>query len=551
MKNKNSASLFQFAFTAKFRKYTLAVIIAEAVAVMLSAASPLVQKFMIDGASNALGRKVFYAAALLAVLLAGQFALRSLGRFIRGLLGVAIRKDLKSTIFRHLLALPEDFLRSRGAGYFFNRIQHDIGEICTFISGNALLFAAEAVRLTAALTITAFLSWRCMLLLLPFLLLQIILCYFFRQRQYRLSHKLQECVAIERHLMQEYINSHRTLKSHAAEQSAGERIDSGLSRWGDLMHSRLTHENIFLACLQIPVWICGGIILCCGLYLVMQKESTLGEVWALLMLMNMVFAPSRTLGTIFVQQQSALAAWTRLQEVWQLEKENAGQSAEKVDLRGEVVFQDVEFAYNENRMILNKLQMRIPWNCGVFLCGANGSGKSTLFALLLRLYKVQKGVISINGKNIDSYPLNSYRERIGYIGQNPEFVRGTVRDNLLLGRNDVSDEKIMELFRQLDCAELIERQKERLDYIVAERGENFSGGERLRLALVRELLRDTDWILFDEAAANLDTAGRQKFYALLQNLPGNKGVIAIVHDLPENSAWPILRLEDLQNNAAN
>jgi ABC-type transport system involved in cytochrome bd biosynthesis fused ATPase/permease subunit len=104
----------------------------------------------------------------------------------------------------------------------------------------------------------------------------------------------------------------------------------------------------------------------------------------------------------------------------------------------------------------------------------------------------------------------------------------------------------MELFRQLECADLIERQAEKLDYRVAERGENFSGGERLRLVLVRELLRDTDWILFDEAAANLDLVGRQNFYALLQKLPGNKGVIAIVHDVPENSNWPVLNLTELQ-----
>ena len=179
--------------------------------------------------------------------------------------------------------------------------------------------------------------------------------------------------------------------------------------------------------------------------------------------------------------------------------------------------------------------------------GPSGSGKSTLFALILRLYKVHQGVISINGKAIDTYPLNSYRERIGYIGQDPEFVRGTVRDNLLLGRSDVSDGLIMELFRQLDCAELIERHTEKLDYVVAERGENFSGGERLRLALVRELLRDTDWLLFDEAAASLDMAGRQSFYRLLQKLTGHKGVIAIVHELPDDSSWPVLQLEKLQH----
>ena len=549
MKNKNSASLLKFAFSAPFRKYSLTVITAEILAVIFAAASPLVQKNMIDSASNALEKRVFCAVVLLAVLLGGQFALRNLARFMRGLLGVAVRTNLKSEIFRHLLALPEDFLRSRGAGYFFNRIQNDIGEICVFVSGNALLGKAEAFKLIVALSICGFLNWRCMLLMLPFLLLQLLLCYIFRQRQYNLSKKLQECVAIERHLMHEYISTHRTLKSHSAETSAGERIDQGLTRWGGLMRSRLTNENIFSACLQLPVWLCGGIILLAGLYLVVHKQSTLGEVWALLLLMNMVFLPSRNLGTILVQQQSALAAWDRLQELWMLKKEAVVNDDAAVDLRGDLILQDVDFAYQEQRSVFKNLNLHVRWGQGVFLSGANGSGKSTLFALLLRLYKRQAGVISINGITIDEYPLNRYRERIGYIGQNPDFISGTLRDNILLGNKNISDDEIMQCFRALECAELVERQAEGLDYIVAERGDNFSGGERLRLALVRELLRDTDWILFDEAAANLDMAGRQNFYRLLQNLPGDKGVIAIVHDLPDNSSWPVLQLEKLQHNA--
>jgi len=548
MKKSKSALLVTYAFAAGLRRYSIPIVAAEALAVIFAAAGPLVQKYMIDGTAFTLNWKVFYAAALLAVLMGGQFVLRGLGRFMRGLLGVEVRKNLKSTIFRHLLALPEDFLRSRGAGYFFNRIQHDINEISSFVSGNALLLFSETLKLILSMLICFYLDWRCGVLLIPFLLLQIFCCYLFRQRQYMLSRKLLECTAVERHVMQEFLASHRTLKSHAAEVNAGERIDSGLSRWGDLMRSRLKNENIFLACVQLPVWFCGGIILVSGLYMVMLKQTTLGEVWALLLLMNMVFAPARSLGAIFIHKQTAEAAWERLMELRQQEVEDDVEESGRINLAGDIIFKKICFAYDNKRDILKNLDLCVPWRSGVFLCGANGSGKSTLFSLLLRLYKPQAGSISVNGRDIVEYPLSSYRERIGYIGQYPEFIDGTVRENLLLGRKNISDEKIMELFRQLECADLIERQAEKLDYRVAERGENFSGGERLRLVLVRELLRDTDWILFDEAAANLDLAGRQNFYALLQKLPGDKGVIAIVHDVPENSNWPVLNLSELQNN---
>ena len=186
--------------------------------------------------------------------------------------------------------------------------------------------------------------------------------------------------------------------------------------------------------------------------------------------------------------------------------------------------------------------MTVPRQNVIFLTGANGCGKSTLFSLLLRLYRPVSGQIEIGGVPIDSYPLELYRSRIGYIGSHPEFIKGTLRDNLLLGNPGHSDEEILDMFRHLQCQKLLEQWQNGLSAMVAERGENFSSGERLRLALIRELLRDTDILLFDEAAANLDQEGRRQFYDMLEKLPISKTVIAIVHEIPENVHWQVFTM---------
>ena len=316
------------------------------------------------------------------------------------------------------------------------------------------------------------------------------------------------------------------------------------------MRQRLNNENIFLCFLQLPIWLASGLIVLSGLYLVLEKQSTLGEVWALLMLSNLVFAPSRKLGTIYVQRQSSLAAEQRLRDICEQSSEEENglfPVPENINLRGDLVFENVDFSYLESRKVLTEFNLHLAAGQGVFLTGANGSGKSTVLALLLRLYTPQNGRIMVNGREIADYPLSLYRQRIGYIGQTPEFFPGTLRENLLMGNKNISDRQILDVFRMLDCEELVLRAPEKLDLPVLERGENYSGGERLRLALVRELLRDTDWLLFDEAAANLDLTGRQKFYKLLQQLPRHKGVIAIVHDVPENSNWQVLDIRELQH----
>ena len=533
--DKANSSLTSLAFASPFRKYSVIIFAAESVTVILGCLSPLLQRMLIDGANAGNRQAVVWGLLALGSLLVGGFLCRSVVRWQRGLLGVTVRLWLKGSIFRHLLALPEEFLRSRGAGYFFNRVQNDIGETVSFIAGNGLTLGPDLLKLAGAFGLIAYLQWQCALLALPFLLLQGWICIKFRTRQYRLAHRLQECVASERHLMQEYLAHHTTMKTHAAGEKAGRRIDQGLSQWGRLMRKRLVHENWFLVWLQVPVWLCCGIVTAAGLFQVLRHLATLGEIWALLGLLMLVFAPARSLGSIFVQMQSARSAWARLQELRNRPGECIGDGNETVCLKGDLVFSDVKFSYATGRVVLDHLNLVIPQGTGMFLAGANGSGKSTLFALLLRLYSPQTGQITIGGTPINNFELEAYRSRIGYIGQHPEFIPGTLRENLLLGSVAHTDSEILELFRRLGCEALVTARPGGLSAPVAEHGENFSGGERLRLALVRELLRDTDWLLFDEAAAHLDQEGRQAFYSLLQKLPGSKTVIAIVHEFPEHS----------------
>ena len=505
-----------------------------------------------DGANNGERNTVLLMASVLAMVLCMRFLFRSLGRWQRGSLGISVRKKLKAEVFRHLLALPEDFLRSRGVGYFFNRLQNDIGEISLFLSHNGLLIWTESLKLFLAIQGICFLQWKWLLWILPFLLLQGWICFCFRRRQYDLSHEIQECVASERHVMQEYLANHAAIKTHGAGDDAGKRIERGLGNWGKLMYQRLIHENWFMAALQIPIWLCCGSVAVFGLLQVVRKESTLGSVWALIGLLMLMFAPIRTLGTVFVQMQSARSAWHRIRDLLGQDTECAGtvpeQTAENLSgkpccsLCGDIVFRSLTFSYSESKPLLKNFNMTVPRQNVIFLTGANGCGKSTLFSLLLRLYRPVSGQIEIGGVPIDSYPLELYRSRIGYIGSHPEFIKGTLRDNLLLGNPGHSDEEILDMFRHLQCQKLLEQWQNGLSAMVAERGENFSSGERLRLALIRELLRDTDILLFDEAAANLDQEGRRQFYDMLEKLPISKTVIAIVHEIPENVHWQVFTM---------
>ena len=503
---------------------------------------PVLQKYLVDAltAKEPQLSLLWLAAVVSVVVLSG--CCLNLAAFCRGILSMRFRSGIKEELFRHLLALPEDFLHSRGAGYFFNRFQLDIGESANYVSGGILRTVPEAVKLLLALCTIGMVNLRCLPVILLFLLLQWAIAVYFRSIQYRLSGCLQECSAEERQLVQEFISRHRVVKTAAAGTLAQDKLSAKLSEWKKLTRKRLCSENVFRIALKVPVYLCLLIVIGTGLNGYFNGDFSLGTLWSLLLLVQMVFAPARQLGSMVAASGSACSAWSRLLELSRQPVEsNAGKLC--VKLSGEIRFDRLSFGYTPESKILSGLDLTIPEKTVFFLTGNNGSGKSTILALLLRLYSGQSGKITIGDENIENYTLSSYRSRIGYLGQHPEFIPGTLRENLVFDR-EISDEQIFEVFRLLECEEWLKTLS--LEYQVKENGSNFSGGERLRLALARELLRDTDILLCDESAAHLDKAGRRNFYRLLDRFNGRKTVICVLHDLPDDFQFPAVDLTEIQ-----
>jgi len=540
------ASLFGLPFTARVRRPSCVLLALTLGVSLLQCLSPLWQRQLLDMVNSRQTRLALIALAVVAAMQLAVFAISMAERWLYGVLRVRLTQIMKQDVFRHLLQLPEDFLRSRGAGYFFNRVQADISEVLVFVYYGAIGLWGTALSLCLSLFLLWRLEWRCAVLVLPFLLLQVVVCLCFRQRQYRLSKQIQENVATERYVMQDFLSQHSMLKTHVASQEAGSRIEDGQKHWGDLVQTRLKNENWFRLWLQLPIWLCRSVVAVIGICLVSRGQDTLGNVWAILLLLSQVFAPARMISDLFVRGQASRAAWTRLKQLLLEATEDEPRNCQEPvpdRLQGDVVLSALRFNFGD-RELLKDVNLRVPQGTLCFIVGKNGSGKSTLLSLLLRLYSPLSGSITIGGRAVKDFPLAAYRSRIGYVGQQPSFLCGTVRDNLLLGNpRKCSDEEIWTVLRRLDSETVVSQRSGALSATVAEGGSNFSGGEKLRLTLARELLRDTDVLLLDEPAAALDPQSRQVFYRLLQKLPGSLTVLAVVHDLPEETNCQVFSLD--------
>ncbi len=528
------------------REY-LRIVLPEAVGVVLACLMPMAQKYLIDSINCGDRHGAFTALAVLAVCAAVIAGCVNLVRILKGRAQVLVKRRLKLAVFRHLLNLPEAFLQSRGAGYFFNRLQADVNEAAVFLGSLRLTLWADILKLLLAVIIIAFIRWPLALVLLPFIAVQWMVCFAHRRRRYRLSHSIQECVATERNMMLDYLSNRVTVKTNVAADFAADRIRQGITRWQKLMFRRLSHENMFIFRLRLPLWICFCGVLLWGLHNVLELRWSPGELWAVLILLRTAFAPAGALGGEYFQMQSSLAAWDRLHQLLGVSSEyDECREKKAAALTGEIVFEHISFEYDSGCRVFRDLTFSVPAGGLLFITGSNGSGKSTLLALLLQLYCPASGRISIGGCDISDFDLQSYRSRISYIGQYPELFAGTVRENLCVGR-DIEENCIYDALKQTGCLDFLESRNGGLDAAVAENGDNFSGGQRLRLVLAREILRDTDILLCDEAAANLDRDGRQLFYKLLKKVAGHKTVVAVVHDVPAGASDTLLQLDNLKN----
>lgn len=200
-------------------------------------------------------------------------------------------------------------------------------------------------------------------------------------------------------------------------------------------------------------------------------------------------------------------------------------------INGDFEFKDVYFSYKDNKEILHGISFKVHANETVAFVGRSGSGKTTVFSLLNKLYEVSDNHIFIDGEDINTLTKDSIRNNMSYISQNPYIFNLSIRDNLLLVRDNVSEKEIINACKKAQLHDFIMSLPDGYDTVVGEGGVTLSGGERQRLAIARALIKKTEIILFDEATSSLDNETQEKIKKAINNLKGKHTILIIAHRL--------------------
>ena len=259
-----------------------------------------------------------------------------------------------------------------------------------------------------------------------------------------------------------------------------------------------------------------------------KGHVTLAGCLMIILLSADLFIPMRQLGSFFHVAMNGMAASEKIFRLLDLPVPEPGTASVPADVT--IVCRDLSYSYQEGRPVLQNVEMVFPQGALTALVGESGCGKSTLSAILMGRNKDYHGSVTIGGVELKDLAEDALMQAVTYVGHQSYLFKGTVRENLLMGRPDATDQALWDVLEQVRLAGFL-RSEQGLDTLLLEKGSNFSGGQCQRLALARALLHDTPVYIFDEAASNIDVESEEQIMTLIHGLARKKTVILISHRL--------------------
>ncbi len=333
---------------------------------------------------------------------------------------------------------------------------------------------------------------------------------------------------------------------HAVEKEAAIFLDR-VMRIFDNVKTTLTTSSLVTSLGSFFMGLASVLIMGYGGYLVVQDQITVGELFSFTLFLGFLIAPVVQMANIGTQMTEAFAGLDRTAELlsWPQEDDDPDRVVEMPEIAGHLRFEDVHFAYEEDKPVLKGVSFEATPGMVVALVGSSGSGKSTMAGLAASFLTPDEGRVVVDGVDLRTVILSTYRKQLGLVFQDDFLFDGTIRENLRFARPDAEDPQIVEAAEKAYVMEFADRFPEGLDTIIGERGVKLSGGQRQRVTIARALLADPRILLLDEATSSLDTESEALIQKSLNDLLRGRTTIVIAHRLSTiQRADLILVIED-------
>ncbi len=472
----------------------------------------------------------------IAIALVGILIVQGVFSFIRvytfAIVSEKTLADIRLSVYEKMLWLPLSFYDKRRVGELISRITSDVGVLQdTFTITLAELLRQVLVLIAGTIVIFVLTPKLTLFMLLTFPVL-VLAALFFGRFIRKLSKKTQDQLASTNVIVEETLQSITVVKSFTNELFEAARYKKSLKGVVRIALHAAKYRGVFISFTIVALF--GGIVAVSwyGALLVQANEVTVGELFSFVLYTTFIGGSIAGLGDIYSQLQKSVGASERIMEILAETDEKEG-LVTSLRLEGRIQFKNVAFSYptRADLPVLKAIDFEIDAGQKIALVGPSGSGKSTITSLLLRYYQLNEGVVLVDGKPINEYPLSNYRSNIGVVPQEVILFGGTIRENIAYGKPTATDQEIAEAARKANALDFILTFPERMNTLVGDRGVKLSGGQRQRVAIARAILKDPKILILDEATSSLDAESERLVQDALEHLMEGRTTIIIAHRL--------------------
>ena len=441
--------------------------------------------------------------------------------------------ELRTRVQAHVGHLPVAYYDSTKTGMLVSRIMSDVEGVRNLIGTGLVEFAGGLLTSGIALVVLFRISAVMTMLAFGFLL-----CFgialnkafstirpIFRERS-RINADVTGRLT-------ESLGGVRVIKGYHAEEREEKVFAKGVQRLLDNVMRTLTATSIMSLSASLLLGVVGAVIMFVGARQIMAGTLSIGAFFTYTLFMGFLVAPIIGIVSIGTQLTEALAGLERTHEVLSERPEDRDpkRTVALQDIYGNIEFEHVSFSYDGNRSVLNDVSFRSEPGAVTALVGSSGSGKSTTIGLIAAFYVPTEGRILVDGVDLSTVRLDSYRTRLGVVLQESFLFDGTIRENVAFSRPDASDEDLMRACRIARVDEFAESFADKYDTVVGERGVKLSGGQRQRISIARAILADPRILILDEATSSLDSESEAMIQQGLSYLMQGRTTFVIAHRL--------------------
>jgi len=474
---------------------------------------------------------IVFAITLMAIFIA-KAGLNYFMQYWGHVVGVRMQADMRRDVFTHLQKLPSTYFNNNKSGTIMSRILNDLMEISELAHHGPEDLLTSGMMLIGSFIIL--LKINVPLTLIIFSLIPIIIWFSLAQRK-KMNNAFKDTrvkIGEVNATLENSIAGMRVTKSFCTENKELEKFNEINGVFKNVRENAYKVMGHYFSGMNFFMDMLGLVSLIAAGYFTFRGKITLGDFTAYLLYVNMFVQPIRRLINFMEQYQNGMTGFERFIEIMEQETEKEAISPIELDnVKGQIDIENISFTYEDENEVFKDLSLSIEAGKTIALVGPSGGGKTTLCNLIPRFFEFSQGDIKIDGISVRDISLKSLRKNIGIVAQDVFLFTGTIKENILIGNPDASDEEIIEASKKARIHDFIESLPEGYDTYIGERGVKLSGGQKQRVSIARIFLKNPPIIILDEATSALDNVTEREIQASLEELSKDRTNLVVAHRL--------------------